>query len=332
MEKSLIDSKKELSEIVTYARATALVSIVSAHVQFSETACESIVHFYRMIASIGVVLFLIVAGYYYSPSHYGSFTGVMKRKLTTIVLPWFCLGSTGFLYNAILSRNLSVSRYINFLLGNGSYLYYLSILILCFVVFYFVNARWFCVLCVFVNIVSLYLTQAGLLDALISTLGITNYLNLFNWIGFFALGLLLRRIEPVTIYQGIRKYRLYTIVAFILVYGCVFWLNTPTGYFSKFGWMLELVGAAAFFAVASYIPKNCRLVKRIAGYSFTVYLIHFMVIGVFDRFYNLAVPLQAIANLIVIAISLAVIELCLLIARKLKLERLAMLVLGVRKG
>lgn len=332
MKQSLIDGESKLSETVTYARAIALVSIVSAHIQFATTAYEPIVRAYRIIASIGVVLYMIIAGYYYRPAHYGSIVGMAKRKLTTIVLPWFCLGTTGYLYKAILSGNLSLGEYFNFLLGNGSYLYYLSILSLCFVLFFYFHGRWFCILCIFVTMGSLYMTQAGLLNAAISKLGITNYLNLLNWIGFFALGVLLQRNEPDRLYQRITKYRLYSICAFMLVYGFVFWKNIPTGYFSKFGWMLELLGATAFIAIASYIPKNCRLIKKIAGYSFTVYLVHFMVIGLFDRLYNFAVPLQAIANLIVIAISVFAIDLCLLIAKKAKAEQLAVIVLGVRKG
>lgn len=332
MEKNLTDNDVNFSEIITYSRAIALVSIVSAHVQFSETVPAAISHYYHMIGSIGVILFMIIAGYYYYPVHYGTFDKMLERKLITVGLPWFCLGTIGFLYNGILSHNISIGRYVNFLFGNGSYLYYLSVLFLCFVLFYFLNTSHFCVIAVIINIVSLILTQLGLMDSVITVMNITNYLNPLNWIGFFAVGVLLRGMDTATICDSIQKYRIPTIIVCIAVYFACFLLNIQTGYFSAIGWIIELMGAATIIAIASFISKKCRLLKRVARYAYTVYLIHFMVIGVFDKVYNLAMPLQLFSNLIVIAISVVCIELCLLIAKMAKLEWLVAPILGVRKG
>lgn len=126
------------------------------------------------------------------------------------------------------------------------------------------------------------------------------------------------------------KSRIIFIVSFVFLVAAFVAFDVKAGYFSYIGWVYELVGAMAIFGMASFKKLDVALVKTVSNYSFSVYLVHFMVIGVFDRIYNLLLPLQVIANLIVIAISALILYACLFIAKIIKLEKLTSLFFGVK--
>ena len=98
--------EQRISTLITVARVFALISIVCAHVIFSVGTPYVITKLYSTMASIGVVCYLFASGYYYNPQKY-TFAGLLKNKAITIVLPWVFLGTLSYLYNAILSKNLS---------------------------------------------------------------------------------------------------------------------------------------------------------------------------------------------------------------------------------
>lgn len=107
-----------------------------------------------------------------------------------------------------------------------------------------------------------------------------------------------------------------------------------TTYFSFVGWGYELIGAMAIFGAATYPALNNRVFKKVSNDSFSVYLIHLMVISLLNKacfkLFSLFPPLQLIQNLLVIAVSVLLIELALLLARALKLNRLAGAVFAVK--
>lgn len=156
-----MEIKKEISSMITVSRAIALISIVSAHIFFSAGTPVLISNFYNKIASIGVIAYIIVSGYLYSPEHYGSFGKMLVKKLKSLGIPWLFLGTVGYLYNGILSKNISALSYFKFIIGNGSYLYFMTVLFLCFVAGYFIKSKALKVMLIFVNILSLELTAGG---------------------------------------------------------------------------------------------------------------------------------------------------------------------------
>ncbi len=326
-----MERKKQISDMITVSRAIALISIVSAHIFFTAGTPELITEFYKKIASIGVVTYMVISGYLYSPEHYGGFGKMIVRKLSSIGVPWLFLGTVSYLYNAVLSRNLSVYSYLKFIIGNGSYLYFMTMLFLCFVIGYFIKSRAIKIIFICVNVLSIELTAAGILDPVIKSLHITNYLNIFNWLGFFMFGNLISSIDPGILFDFIKKTRLVFVAAFVLLTGAFIIFDVKTGYFSFVGWAYELVGAMAIFGISSISKLNMPLLRTVSNYSFSVYLIHFMVIGVMDRIYNLFVPLQVVANILVVAVSVLAVYLCLLIAKIIKLDKIASMLFGVRK-
>ena len=153
-----------------------------------------------------------------------------------------------------------------------------------------------------VNVVSLLLTATGVLAPVINALHITNYLNVFNWVGIFALGMLAKQIPAEKFYKFLKNVRFFALglfaVAVMLV--CVF--DVWVGYFSYAGIWLELLGTLAILGVSTIRCFENKLVFDISNLSFTIYLTHMMVIGVFDRLYNIHFITQALSVFIIIAI------------------------------
>ncbi|MBE5958503.1 MAG: hypothetical protein E7254_06535 [Lachnospiraceae bacterium] len=302
-----MQADKKISIIASNARVFFLISIVSAHIGLSETAPIVIQQFWSHISSIGVVGYLIISSYYYNKNKWTNIYEMLKRKTTTVLVPWFIMGSVGYCYKAILSHSMSIIEYLKFIIGNGSYLYYMTVLFLCFIIFYYSN--WRCnILYIALSLVSLLLTSGGYLDDIIDSLHITNYLNILNWIGYFAVGQFLQIMDTRKLFDIMTKYKNLCIMLFSCAFIIVFVNRTPVNYFSNLGWAYNILGVICIFSITSFIVEKNIIFEIISKDSFTVYLIHFMIIGVTDNIYNRFIITQAVAPLIVIIIGVFVVQ------------------------
>lgn len=326
---NVIDYSKKCSSLFTIARVFALISIVAAHISFPASAPYTLEKIYSLIASIGVIAFLFMSAYYYNPQKFSSLGAVIKTKLVSIGIPWLFLGSITYLYNGILSGTIHPLGLLKWILGYKTYLYFLTILFFCFVIFYKAN-RLFCVCCIPVTIMSLMLTALGFMDSIIDFLHITNYLNILNWIGIFAFGQLCRTFDTKKIYEFIYKFRLLLILIFILAGAVIFVFDIPTGYFSIIGIYFEIIGVLCIFGVSTFNIFNINLFQNIANNSFAIYLIHMPVIGVIDRIYNINIVTQILSSILVVALAHLALEIFRFVIRKIKCEKLFNPLFGFR--
>ena len=296
-----ITFEKRMSVTITVARALSLISIVCAHILFTVDTPAVLDKVYSVLGSIGVICYLFSSAYYYNPQKYG-FVGLLKNKALTLCVPWLFLGTVSYLYNALLSKNFGIVGYCKWIIGNGSFLYFMSVLVICFLLFYRTN-NIILFSAIGINLVSLVLTATGIIEPLINILHITNYLNVFNWIGVFALGMLAKQLSAEKLYSFLKNTRYIALALFVVavVLVCVF--EVQTGYFSYVGIWLELLGMWAILGASTFGYLENRLVFDVSNLSFAIYLIHMMVIGVFDRLYNIHLVTQIFAVFIVIAIS-----------------------------
>ena len=195
---------KNLSAAISVARGLALFSIVSAHIMFLKGTPAVFSNFYANFGTIGVVAYYIISGYLFAPEHYGGFFKMLKNKAKAIGLPWVVLGSTVYFYKVYFTRVYSLKAHVKWLLGKNTYLYFITVLLLCFVICYFVKNKAALWGFVGLNVLSLELTAFGVLQPAIAFLRITNNLNLFNWLGFFALGRLARGLNGELFKKGPR--------------------------------------------------------------------------------------------------------------------------------
>ena len=322
-----MSSKRQLNITFSIARVFAVLSIVAAHVSINGP--EFITNMIRAVSSIGVTVFIILSGYFYRTQKYNSVFELLKDKFKTIIIPWLVMGTFTYVYYAVVSGGFSVSKWILWLLGYKTFLYYLPMLMLCYIIFYKRN-KITLYGAILITVISVYCTAFGFLDGTIDALHITNYLNVFNWVGYFAIGCLLQQLDPAEIYDFFKNNRVIILVTFLVCYVlvCVFGINT--GYFSFAGMPFNVLGASTVAGISTVSWLDKKLLHNISNMTFGVYLIHMPIIGILDTVYNINVITQLLAPLIVTATSLVILYIGYLVAKVIHIDNLYSAVTGIR--
>ena len=327
---SNMNLSSKISQMFSTARIYCLISIVSAHLIFPNTYAAD---FLSRLGTVGVVLFLIISGYFFRPQNFDNFWSLVKKKARTICIPWFTLGSITWMYNAFLSNHFrSVTGYINWILGNKTYLYYMPVLLVCFLVFY-KAPKAVLFTAIPLNVCSIILTATGVLDSVVSSLGITHYLNVFNWIGFFALGMLLQLADSEKIYAFFKKFRFLAISLFVIAFVLLLiFRNIRFDYFSYVAIPYELIGGAAILSLSTFSLTKYRVFKKLSNYSFAIFLIHMIFIGLFDSILAKTIVTMFLSPIIIIGIVFVCFWLVEWLSGKAKLGKVYQLLVGIRNN
>lgn len=317
-----------ISEIVATARIYAIVSVLCAHLSYANSVVGDL---FVKLGTIGVVVFLISSGYYFVPQKFDGFKALLKKKTKSICVPWIILGSLVWVYNVLLSPKFrSPLGYVKWILGNGTYLYYITVLIVCFLLCYKAK-KIFLIGLVSLNIVSVILTACGVLTPVINYLHITHYLNVFNWIGFFALGMLLRRLPEEKIQGFLLKARIPVVIAFCVVVVLVMKYNHEDfTYFTYIAIPYELLGCLAVFSVSTIPLVRLNVFSRLSESTYAIYLIHMVFIGLLDSVFERHLLLQAVSPVAIVAIAFVTLAIGSVVFEKLKMQNIYCLVTGIR--
>ena len=323
-----IKANSKVSQMFSTARIYCLISIISAHMYFPGTFATE---FLSRLGTVGVILFLIMSGYFFRPSKFTSIWALLKNKFFSLCIPWFFLGSLTWLYNAILSsQSRSAIEYLKWVLGNGTYLYYMPVLLLCFLLLY-KAPRFILYAALPTTVASVLLTTTGILDPIVSFMRINHYLNVFNWIGFFALGMILQNIDPEKLFNFFKKFRLLNIYLFVLSFVLLLMFkNINYNYFSYVAIPYELIGGTAILSLSTFSLTKHSFFKALSNLSFSIYLLHMPFIGIFDKFLSISAITRLISPLFIIAVSYAVLYLGQIISKAIKLDNLYNKLLGIR--
>ncbi len=321
-----IKAEEQISRMCTAARYFAILTVISAHITIRTS--EILADLYSVIGSIGVIVFLIISGYYYKKE---SISVLIRKKMKTIIFPWLLLGSLVYITDSLLTgRGLSIVACIEWVVGYKTYLYFVTILVLCFVLFYYRNL-YTMIFAIAINIVSIILTYLGMLNPFFTRLHMTAYLNVFNWIGFFALGLLLRRVNAEKIMLFIKKVRWLFLVLSVTIVIVVVFFKLKVGYFSAWGWMFELICALGIFSLCSFEWTYNKHIISVSRFSFAIYLSHMLTKIVVAKLYSIHPSITIFANLLVLEFTWFMLWLGELIASKIKLGKLYDVMLGIRE-
>jgi len=321
-----ITAEQSISRMFTASRLLAILTIISAHINIKNS--EIISNFYSAIGSIGVIVFLIAAGYYFKPNkqpiHF------IKKKAVSIAIPWIVLGSMVYVVNSILiGSRLGILSWIGWLVGYKTYLYFVPVILICFVLFYYHNLPTL-IVAMGLNVVSLSLTSAGILEPVVKTLHITNYLNFFNWIGFFAVGILLRRIPYEKCITFFTRTRIPVLCFSIFGVVLVTFTEYRVGYFSSFGWVFELICAWSVFGVCTCKRIYNKFSVSVSETSYGIYILHMMFVGILGKIYSVHPIVSVFANIIVMLFTHLVLLVGRRAAKKLDMERLYSCITGIR--
>lgn len=328
--------KMEINKRIYICKVLATLCVITAHTSIEfDTPLTNLLK--QRFSAIGVIVFMVLSGYLFCKSNYRSFLKLLQNKVKTICIPWIVLGTVSYVWSNMHGFSLSGLRFIDwfrFLLGYKTYLYYIPMLLICFIVFYKAPA-FLKAFAIPLTVISLELTAFGILDSVIKTLHITHYLNPFNWFGFFAGGMLLyenKGLEKLMRWYnshysaGIALLVCYPLVAFAVSK----WIDTVSaGYFSKSGWIMESYAFVIAFLISGWKIWDNKIIYIISGYSFTIYLIHTMVLSL-SAYLPFLSRMSFLIPFITLATATVAVECINFLAGRLKIQAQVQLLFGIR--
>lgn len=255
-----------------FLKSYAILLSVAGHVSVMDLSTPLNAYATRlwdMYSNTSVVAFFIIGGILYTRKE-GDSLVFWKKKLTGMIIPWLFCGTFSFAYRA-LYVDVSWLELGNWLIGNGTWLYYVTMYLTMLLIFKPLwkseIALWACVA---ITAVQITLKTFGL--GVPSPLG-SDYLNPLHWIGYFALGILLRR-RNLQISKG-----------FFVLCGVVFVLSS---YWVHVQWIYNffhianpLLTVSTFFIL---LPVGRKLgsgklkgvFREIGSSTYCIYLLHGM--------------------------------------------------------
>lgn len=136
--------KEEISRAIYAMKAIAIFCVVCAHSMvvldsFSQVTkyCNK---FMMMFAPMGVAIFFAVSGFLFfiTKTEDKSFKVFIQRKLKTICLPWIVSATLIFVYEAV-RKGGNVSSYLKSVVGYGSSFWFLTVLVILYLVYFVIN-------------------------------------------------------------------------------------------------------------------------------------------------------------------------------------------------
>ena len=291
------------SKTIYVMKAFALLSVFFAHMP-GVGATET---FRACIGLMGAPTFFILSGFVFSrPKDRRDFVVFWKKKFFSIMLPWFFWGGITFVVSVLIGNGGRRLSLISWIIGVNTWYYWLTILILCYLCFSIRDDTFICVVAIVFNVLSLLLTQNGMVKL---SLPLTNYLNLFNWAGFFSLGILLKRYQTMFSKHGVWK----ATVVWLVVLSLFYFIPIKKDYWSLYAAILEVI-SAWFIYETSFLLYNFKAFQLIGKQSLLIYLIHMQPVGLinsricFDNVWiDLITPLIAfvlISGLVVVGVKI----------------------------
>lgn len=318
--------KIETNAVLNVARFFAIISVIMAHSR--NVSYDYLSIFTERIGAVGVITFLIISGYYYNVEKYGRLL-FFKNKIKTIVVPWVFTGTLLYL----IGLKFNFIDWFLWIIGYKTYLYYLSILLCCYFIFSFFKSVQFLYFSVIITLVSLLLTSFGIIDSFwkicFPNFIFYNYFNIFNWIGFFAIGILLKHKMELLIETVTSKWLLLfcSYICFVVV--SVYVEPKNGGYFSSLAFFTELFGFIVILALSTRKIFHKETIFRISELSFAIYLTQFLVFPFRKFFFNHPI-MEFINPLVLLSLITFFLIIGAHIANYLKLNNVYELLLGIR--
>ncbi|MCC8015626.1 MAG: acyltransferase [Eubacterium sp.] len=276
---------KRESENFDIIRVIAILSVIAAHTnEYVETPVlrEVITFFWSSFGTVGVPAFLILGGFFYHREQ-GDTRRFWTNKAKNVIFPWIlCSTLMFFLYGIVKGNSMTFAEYMKYILGCGTWFYYMTIYVVCLVLFRFFWKNTKALVCIIiVTSVSLLLCTFGIY----LEIGYMNvYLNPLNWIGYFALGILIRkyRLDRKVVRQ---RFALPSCVVMMCLSYIFMMITKKNSYFNFFSGIWEVSVFVILLFVADIIqPKFIRdFIIWIGKITFSIYLLHMPIVQPFCK-------------------------------------------------
>lgn len=263
----------------------ATISIVAAHCTSIELNSNKLnilfSYILKNLGYIGVGIFFITSGYLFHKNQY-SFNIFLRKKIKTIIIPWIFSGTIVYLYVALRKGGINIINWINFIIGNNSYLYFLSLLMLFYIIFFGNCKNMILIYCsIIMSVINIILTASGYLSE------INPYLNLFNFIIYFAIGLFISEKDILLEIANKCRYHIKILIcAYIILIFLTNILGISSGYWGYATLIIQPIAILVIFGLSTYKKLYNDIILRIGCESFSIYLLHMPIAGIITNIFN----------------------------------------------
>ncbi|MCA1031319.1 acyltransferase [Bacillus timonensis] len=326
------------SRYITLIKSFAIISVICAHsavIPNSYSYMNQIVSLLlHSIGSMGVPIFFIISGYLFNRSD-KSLKQFSNGKVKTIIVPWVTCATVVWLYVVLRKGGISLSSWFEFVVGVKHSTYYLTVLLLFFLIYFYLKKNdIFLISTGILSIISITATSYS--NNILNEITITPYLNPFNWMLYFSIGLLINKYNLLgRIAILAKRTLLLNIVVLITILYLNLRVNQSLSYWSDFAIINILISTFVILGLSSYLTNfKWNFLLLLGKYSFTIYLLHELVVG-------LIVNLSSRVDIWFITILRPVIILFIVMAgiifykqsaRKLKFENKLLMLIGVNNN
>lgn len=320
------------SVAVDLIKAVAIFSVIAAHVNIVvdyNPYVRVISSLWGAFSKVGVVFFFVIGGYFYSRKENDSKT-FWSKKFFRLILPWLVCSTMTYWVRFLDGEALSISMYLKWIFGVGTWYYYIVMYLFFLLVFrlfykndgilYFIVIAHFAIICA--NTCGFSFTP--------SVSFITDYLNPLYWMGYFSLGILIRRKEWDVRFGKNRWLLAVSIITTLMFLGIIICFEINT-YFSIVTYMFAL---ASLFVVANicYLASKYRAstyIRKIGTSSYCIYLLHMQIVQQAMLFIpdgNIKVILAPVMGLVLMVVFICV---CSLVLNKIPYGEKIKMIIGL---
>jgi peptidoglycan/LPS O-acetylase OafA/YrhL len=324
------------SQTFKISKAIAIISVIIAHSPLL-TSNKFLQEMWNNLGAAGVPIFLVISGLYFNPEKYKTICCFLKSKIETIFIPWVMCGTFLYLFSPIwlylknkTQITITLFSWIRYLTGYNTLLYYLTILMVCYILMFYPvlrKQRNIFFIAMFSTALSIGLTNLGVLTELLKVIGLTNYLNFFNFIGWFSLGVVLKSYNLKNFLYFCRKCTAVVAVSYIAAILIAIKFEFETGYFGFYGILIQILAITFVFGLSNNKIMDNRILNKISELSFSIYLLHLLFFSITS---NLPLIPSFLVPFVIILLSSLFIMGNQWLAQKFNFDRIYKILVGIR--
>lgn len=290
-----------------FVKAFAILAAVAAHTSMivEEPGVNQVItRLWDMISTISVGNFFIVGGILYQRSN-GDSADFWKKKAKNMILPWIFCAVVTCTYRGLCGHPSNFLGYVQWILGIGSWYYYITVYVFLLAffkpIYHNVPALWACVA---VTAVSTWL-RARHIEIPVDAWLQSDYLNPMYWVGFFALGILLRR-------NGLQLKKPVVIAAFLVfaLSAAAVYRNWIYNYFHIINTIYSVSAFVVLLILGRCLARTKLLVpiRWIGSSTYCIYLTHMQIVQAISRRLPGTPLFELLKPVISVAVMLMLIE------------------------
>jgi peptidoglycan/LPS O-acetylase OafA/YrhL len=216
-----------------------------------------------------------------------------------------------FIVSLILGSKQKIAlKYFQWILGFGTWYYYVLVLLIFFLMFKFIEkSEILLYVCFALNIVSILL-ETWRLNPISQLPFCTPYLNIFNWIGYFALGVLCRkhRLDRWILKSKIALSLTIVLTIFAII---LFFLLKNESDFHFITFLYKLPLAVILFYVSSWLANGkTNFLVAVGKDTYFIYMLHMQIVQFICRrlpiIFEIVKPLVGLLIMCIIALTVKV--------------------------